>query len=244
MPDSDSWQQQIVDPPPDQDDASAWAKWAVEFLDQLCEVLAKWRESWTMIKVPIPRRGGGVYTDYVEHVMGPTMYSKLVISDPPSGFRRAAPLLDECSGAVQRFADTSEWVFDPPEKANEVAEDLLQVAQQMKHAHYEGISQHRIEELSRFVKMATRRRLPVQGLGDPPHADSDPLDLAPRAKPTGGGRRLTESEARKRLEVLGKWHKARDAGISQKDFCRDNNLSLKKLTTYINWSAQRQRRIN
>ncbi len=63
--------------------------------------------------------------------------------------------------------------------------------------------------------------------------------------PKSGGRpTVSEPEARKREELVGRWNRAKAEGVHQKDFCGDENVSLKYLTKCINWRAQRRRRRN
>jgi hypothetical protein len=84
--------------------------------------------------------------------------------------------------------------------------------------------------------------LPVGG----PTTDPEPADQLKRlhAKPKNAGGRpcVSEPEARKREELIGRWNRAKAKGVRQKDFCGDEDVSLKYLTKCVNWRAQRRRR--
>lgn len=67
----------------------------------------------------------------------------------------------------------------------------------------------------------------------PPHA---------RPKSAGGRPPVPEDEARKRKDLVVRWHRAKDKGVRQEDFCSDNKVQLKYLTKCLNWLEQRRRR--
>jgi len=64
------------------------------------------------------------------------------------------------------------------------------------------------------------------------------------SKSAGGRKPLPEEEARRREQLVKQWNQAKAAGICQKDFCDDGNVSLRYLVRCINWAAQRRRRTN
>ena len=189
---------------------------------------------------------------------------------PPAGFLRAAPLLDALSGAAQRFSDELMWNFESATQANEVAEGLLAISQDIQNDRYQHIWTAQLEKLNRLVTMAIRRRKPVADLVDEPL--TDPPDVTPAAKPAVGKRvgepttnpepvdqpkpsharpksagsrpSVPEHEARKRVELAERWRRAKAEGVRQKDFCSDNDVSLEYLTNCMNWLAQRRRRSN
>ena len=72
-----------------------------------------------------------------------------------------------------------------------------------------------------------------------PGQDNSPRMMKKRAisKP-----RLTIKEQRKREGVLAKYRKARDAGVSAKDFCQDEQISYVELRKWQNWSVRRRER--
>ena len=127
---------------------------------------AKWQDAWSVQPVPqyrlrIPR--AFVSLDRETRVSG--FSYQTVTGSPPPLLSSAAPLLDALSGAVQRFSDTRAWKFETVEQANEVAEELLSIAQDLEHAQYERISRARFNQLSRRVKLAIHRPEPVKGSG-------------------------------------------------------------------------------
>jgi hypothetical protein len=66
----------------------------------------------------------------------------------------------------------------------------------------------------------------------------------PAAKAGQRGRpKLPPEEERRRLEILAGWEKARDAGVSRKDFCADERITVKQLENFHRWKLQRENRI-
>ena len=69
-----------------------------------------------------------------------------------------------------------------------------------------------------------------------------------RSKPEGsrkgiGGRHpLPANKAKRRTIILEAWARAKGAGVRQKDFCKDNNLTTGELGKYVTWQATRNRR--
>ncbi len=57
-----------------------------------------------------------------------------------------------------------------------------------------------------------------------------------------GRKKLDEKEARRRLDLIARWKRAKETGIRQKDWCHDEGIRLKDLQRAINWAAQRRRR--
>ena len=53
-----------------------------------------------------------------------------------------------------------------------------------------------------------------------------------------GRKKLSINERKKRLSVLGKWDRAREAEISRDRFCTDNRISIKELENYQDWNRQ------
>jgi hypothetical protein len=68
------------------------------------------------------------------------------------------------------------------------------------------------------------------------------VDRSRPSKGRGGRKGLSESEKRRRRELASKWQQAKAAGVGQKQFCRDEAITLKELTRALNWAAQRRRR--
>ncbi len=82
-----------------------------------------------------------------------------------------------------------------------------------------------------------------------PTTDPEPVDrLVDKSraerKKAGGRPPLSKCEARKREQLVERWNRAKAGGVRQKDFCVDEGVSLKHLTTCMNWFAQRRRRNN
>jgi hypothetical protein len=61
-------------------------------------------------------------------------------------------------------------------------------------------------------------------------------------KGIGGRKRLTKAEEEKRLALLREWWRAQIAGVERKTFCRDKDITLKTLGTYVNWHSTRKSR--
>lgn len=74
----------------------------------------------------------------------------------------------------------------------------------------------------------------------------DGLDQLPGDKPTtqrkGGRPPVSGERATGREEVVAAWNRARDAGISKKDFCRDRGITIKALDRAVDWLAKRRAR--
>jgi hypothetical protein len=56
------------------------------------------------------------------------------------------------------------------------------------------------------------------------------------------GHDWTGGEERRRLEIVEAWHRAREAGVAQKDFCSDRDIKVDRLNKLVNWFTQRQKR--
>lgn len=98
-----------------------------------------------------------------------------------------------------------------------------------------------IQHAVQLVELLIDRVKPAR----PPATDTAAEDGKRRnrsGKSVGGRRSLPEHEARKREELVGRWNRAKAQGVHQKDFCGDENVSLKYLTKCINWRVQRRRR--
>lgn len=64
-----------------------------------------------------------------------------------------------------------------------------------------------------------------------------------RGRVRAGGRPpLSESEVRKRRDLVEQWHRAKAAGIRQDDFCEDQKVTPKHLNTCVNWLTKRRKR--
>lgn len=63
-------------------------------------------------------------------------------------------------------------------------------------------------------------------------------------KNVGGRPAVSKAEARRRTALVQRWKRAKASGVRQKDFCNDNDVSLKHLTKCVNWDGQRRRRSN
>jgi hypothetical protein len=53
---------------------------------------------------------------------------------------------------------------------------------------------------------------------------------------------LKADEEERRLKILRDWWQAQEAGIRQKDFCRDKGITVKVLQRYVNWHGTRKTR--
>ena len=235
----------FLDPPQEQDGPDVWAHWAVDFLERLSRMWAAWRTTWTTRDVPHNRPGDPdayFVLDRVTRTVGTTR--ETTVGSPPPVLSDAARLLDVCSAAVLKFSDESVWSFESPKQANEVAEELLKIGQDIEGTRFQAISSARLEKVCRQVRMAMRRRRPEESTGNRSISHTETLNPAPLPKQAGGRPGVSLSEARKREQLISDWHTAKTAQVRQDDFCRDTGVTLTYLTKCINWAAQRRRRIN
>jgi len=58
----------------------------------------------------------------------------------------------------------------------------------------------------------------------------------------GGRPKLNAAEAHRRLSIVEKWQRAKEAGVAQKGFCSDKSITVADLNSWVNWSTQRQKR--
>ena len=56
-----------------------------------------------------------------------------------------------------------------------------------------------------------------------------------------GRKELSSTEKSKRLRLLERWERAREAGVSRKDFCRDESITTDYLEKCQEWKRQRDR---
>lgn len=61
-------------------------------------------------------------------------------------------------------------------------------------------------------------------------------------KGTGGRTPLSKREAKRRAQIIERWQRAKGVGIRLREFCRDEGLTAKELTTFVAWDSQRTRR--
>jgi hypothetical protein len=54
-------------------------------------------------------------------------------------------------------------------------------------------------------------------------------------KGIGGPKPIAGEEAEERLDILERWMRAKEAGVRQKDFCRDRGLDPDDLQRYLRW---------
>ena len=124
----------------------------------------EWQRTWTECEVPNYRPGNPeafLILDRTTRIIG--FSRQWVTGPPPPGLSRAVPLLDTLSRAVQRLSAQSAWCFESTKQADEVADGLLKVAQDLEDTHYLKILPERLETLRRQVTMATRRLDYVNG---------------------------------------------------------------------------------
>lgn len=135
-----------------------WSEWAVEFLNRLCWIWTDWQRTWTEREVRHYWDGNPDAISILGRVRRISRVSRQwVTGSPPLGLSRAVPLLDTLSRAVQRLSAQSAWCFESTKQADEVADGLLKVAQDLENAHYLKILPERLETFRRQVTMATRR---------------------------------------------------------------------------------------
>jgi len=70
----------------------------------------------------------------------------------------------------------------------------------------------------------------------------DPDTSGKSASSKGGQRGLSDTKKKQRQALLDKWKRAKEAGTSQKDFCKDEGITLKDISRAVNWAAQVRRR--
>lgn len=73
-------------------------------------------------------------------------------------------------------------------------------------------------------------------------ANENAKERKPSRKGIGGRKPLSADEEKKRLDVLSDWLQANEAGIDQKQFCRDKGIKRSTLRRYVNWYSTRQSR--
>ncbi len=73
-------------------------------------------------------------------------------------------------------------------------------------------------------------------------ANENAKERKPSRKGIGGKKPLPADEEKKRLDVLRDWWQANEAGIDQKQFCRDKGIKRNMLRRYVNWYSTRQSR--
>lgn len=61
-------------------------------------------------------------------------------------------------------------------------------------------------------------------------------------KGVGGTKPVSSDEEKKRLDILRDWWQAHDAGIKQKQFCRDAKITTQELRLYVDWYGHRKSR--
>jgi hypothetical protein len=64
------------------------------------------------------------------------------------------------------------------------------------------------------------------------------------AKPAGkrGRRKLSAKESNRRLEILKRWERASEAGVTREKFCDDEDITPKELQNFQDWQRQRENR--
>ena len=53
---------------------------------------------------------------------------------------------------------------------------------------------------------------------------------------------MSHAEKERRWDLFEKWQRAKESGVRQKDFCRDEDIRLKELEKVLNWCSQQKRR--
>lgn len=245
MSESKSQQEPLLDPPQDEEGSDIWGIWAVEFLERLSRTWVAWRATWPARDVPQVRQGNSrayFVLDRETRIVG--ISREVTVGRPPSEFSCTPSLLKACSAAVLRFTDQSVWRFESPKQANEVAEELLKIGQDIEAARYQQVSSESLERVCRLVSMAVARQGRVEDSSERSHSDTKPPDPSAPPKRTGGRPRVSASEALRRKQLVAKWLRAKAARVSQTEFCGDAGVTLKHLAKCINWTRQRHRREN
>jgi hypothetical protein len=81
-----------------------------------------------------------------------------------------------------------------------------------------------------------------EGLQAQEDAKAEPPAKTDKKGRRKGRKRLPPKDERKRLETLAAWQRARDAGVSRRDFCDDVGITVKQLENFQRWKQQRENR--
>jgi len=104
-------------------------------------------------------------------------------------------------------------------------------------------SKYALWDMAKEFPLTLRALCRFRGEIDPQYrqkqADNPPAE---RRKSKRGRKRLDKDEAKRRVDLVRTWQRAKEAGVSEKDFCEDAKISLKDLSHARNWMAQRHRR--
>src|SRR5262245_7704474 len=103
-----------------------------------------------------------------------------------------------------------------------------------------GFSVHLLARLwEEYSADAKSMELPCE---DQPNATPASTVKGKARKGKRGRRPLSDEETREREILIAEWDRAKGAGVSQKQFCRDKGIAVKRLSDPIDWKAARKRR--
>lgn len=147
--------------------------------------------------------------------------------------------IGECAGLVRTEYDW--WVTKGIETSDE-SNPILRWLSEPTEANRLGA----LHFVTRFT--SSRTVCSPQAPGHVQSACPSPAKTAVNCSPERQKKRcgkppISDREARSRSDLLEKWNKAKAAQVPQKDFCTQEGISLKHLTTCINWAATRRRRV-
>lgn len=97
--------------------------------------------------------------------------------------------------------------------------------------------------LMNLGRIKTERTSQVNNL-TPKGADGEPPSHKPKRKrgKDRGRQPLSTAEENQRFDIIDRWYRAKDSGVSQKEFCESQNVARNHLVKCIEWRATRKRR--
>ena len=93
------------------------------------------------------------------------------------------------------------------------------------------------DELAKWV-----RQLKVEAANLPPNVRAALTGAEKRMPAPRGRKKLDAKESQRRLTILGAWDRAKSAGITREQFCRDQNppITVDTLEKYQRWASMRR----
>ena len=86
---------------------------------------------------------------------------------------------------------------------------------------------------------ADRQKIKASLVKDAGSCEIKTKNIAARRR---GRKELSSTEESRRLRLLERWKRAREAGVSRKDFCRDESITTDYLEQCQEWKRQRDRK--